>query len=200
MKKLFIVFLSIAILFGGAGCNSGANDRDIGVTESDKCVEHSSEAIYIPVGECCICEAMSGEAFASGCDTWEDIIRCAGFDKYSHELSVHDSDNGVDLFLTFDVGELFSNDEFGVHDFMKDAYLAFIRISWFTQNMSSVEAPLKFQKFAVIKLDFTGGTLVCTTNDYTPLGISTSLYVDEEELVHKFKVERVYKSFFKSVD
>ena len=198
--KVLIVFLSMAILFCGTGCNSGTNDPGIGVTESDECVEHSSEAVYSPWGECEICEAMSGKVFVSQCDSWEDIIRCSSFDKYSYELSVNESDNLVYLSLTFDVDDLFSNNEYGVHYFLKDAYLGFISISWFTQNLSSVEAPLKFQKFAVIKLNFTGGTIVCTTNDYTPLGISTSLYVDEEELVHKFKVERVYKSFFKSVD
>lgn len=204
MKRIAIVLSVILIVFTLiTAC--GNRDTSIGefasgtVSSEAGCVEHSSEAAYSQWSECTICEAMSGKQFTSQCETWEDIVARSGFDKYSYELTVEETDSIVMLSLTFEDAEIFSDDEWGVHYFMRDSYLAFVGISSFTQNRSSVDVPIEFQKFVIIKLDFPGGTVVCTTNDYTPLGISTSLYVDEES-PYKFKIERVYNLFFKSVD
>lgn len=198
MKRVAIVFLAFAFLLTMVGCNVGSENQDTSEAESDVCVEHSSETVFSPWGECNICEAMDGKSFGTQCETWEDVVALAGFDEYSYELSVTDYDTGVSLDLTFEDSEQFSDNDW-VCDFMCDSYLAFVGINCFAQNQSSVEVPDKFQKFAVIKLDFPGGSIVCTTGaSYSPVGISTSLYVDEES-PNKFMIERIYNLFFKSV-
>lgn len=215
MKRIVIVLLSALVLlvfvvsmiwFGKeqiARRKAVVDEAFFGYTDSsDKqnvCEEHSSEAAYSQWGACAICEAMQGKCFGTQCETWEDVVARTGFGKYSYELSVTDYDNGVSLDLTFEDSEQFSDNDW-VCDFMCDSYLAFVGISCFAQNQSSVEVPGKFQKFAVIKLDFPGGSIVCTTGaSYSPVGISTSLYVDEES-PNKFMIERVYNLFFKSVN
>lgn len=200
MKRFVILILSATILFTMVGCNIGSENQDTPETESDACVEHSSElAAWSFQGECKICEAMEGKSFGTQCETWEDVVALAGFDKYSYEVNVTEYDNGISLDLTFDDAEQFTDDNW-VCDFMCDSYLAFVGLSWFTWNKSSVEAPNKFQKFVVIMLEFPGGSIGCTTQAcYSPIGISTSLFVDEESS-NKFRIERIYNLFFKSVD
>lgn len=201
MKRLLIVFLSVTFLFAMAGCNLGSENQDTSETESDVCMEHSSElAAWSFRGECKICEAMEGKTFGTQCETWEDVVARAGFDKYSYELNVTEYDNIVSLELTLDDVEQFTDDSW-VCDFMCDSYLAFVGISWFTQNKSSVVTPEKFQKHFVMQLDFPGGTISCQPDEYlreSPIGIATRLYVDEES-PNKFMVERLYNLFFKSV-
>ena len=190
MKRFAVLILFTTILFTMAGCNLGSVNQDTPETEPDVCVDHSSEAVVGPWGKCDICEAMEGKSFGTQCETWEDVVALAGFDKYSYEVNVT---------LTFDYAEQFTDDMW-VSNFMCDSYLAFVGISWFTWNQSSVETPDKFQKAVGIILDFPGGLMVCNTQiSYSPTGISTSLFVDEESS-NKFRIERIYNLFFKSVD
>ena len=209
MKK-FAILLSVALIllvvivvYDNADLSN--DEPTLSATEAAtiptgrECVEHSSEAVVSQWAACAICEAKEGKSFGAHCETWEDVVSLAGFDKYSYELAVTEYDNWVSLDLTFDYAEQFTDDKW-VCDFMCDSYLAFVGISWFTWNQSSVETPDKFQKFAVIMLEFPGGSVVCTTQaSYSPIGISTRLFVDEESL-NKFRIERIYNLFFKSVD
>lgn len=201
MKRLLIVFLAITTLFTMSACDDMSKNQDISETEPDVCVDHSSElAAWSIGGDCKICEAIAGKSFDFQCQTWEDVVTCAGFDEYSYKLNVTEHDNIVSITLTFDDTGYFSDNNW-VGNFMSDSYLAFVRISWFTQNKSSVATPDRFQKYFVIKMDFPGGTIICLPDEYfreSPIGITTRLHVDEES-PNKFMVERWYNIFFKSV-
>ena len=200
MKRVAVVFLVVTMLFTMTGCNFGLVNQDVSETEPDVCVEHSSEAVFSQWGECDICEAMEGKSFGTQCETWEDVVALAGYDKYLYKLSVSEFENYVLLVLTFDETEQFADNDW-VSCFMNDSYLAFVGISWFTQNKSSVVAPAKFQTDTLIRLDFPGGSIVCQTDDYfiySPIGIKTGLFVDEES-PNKFMIERLYNLFFESV-
>lgn len=200
MKRFAVVFLAITVLFTMFGCGVESENQDMSEVEKEMCEEHSSEVVFSKWRACTICEAMEGKSFGTQCETWEDVVACAGFDQYSYEISVTEYDNGVSLDLTFEDSEQFADNDW-VCDFMCDSYLAFVGISWFTQNKSSVVAPDKFQKYFVIGLNFPGGTIVCQPDDYnrvSSIGILTRLFVDEDS-PNKFMVERLFNLFFKSV-
>ena len=200
MKRLLIVFLAVTITFAMAGCDLGSENQDVSQTESDVCEEHSSELVFSPWGECNICEAIEGKSFGTQCETWEDVVALAGFSEYSYEFSVSEYENVVIITLTFDENGQFTDNDW-VSWFMHDSYLAFVGISWFTQNKSSVATPDKFQKYVLVNLEFPGGEISYQPDDYftfSPIGILTRLYVDEES-PNKFMIERLYNLFFKTV-
>lgn len=200
MKRLAVIILAVTIVFTSVGCSFDSDNRKVSETEESVCVEHSAEAVVSMWGACEVCEAMAGYAFGTQCETWDDIVAIAGFNEYSYELSVSDRENIVVMTLTFSDVEKFSDEDF-VRRFMRDSYLAFVGISWFAQNKSSIVTPDKFQKHFVIRLYFPGGTIVCQPDDYnrvSSIGILTSLVVDEDS-PNKFRVERLFNFFFNSV-
>ena len=169
------------------------------VSTEAACVEHEfSEATFISPRKCEICEVTEGEPLCMQCETWEEVVALAGFDGYSYDLQVMDSDDHVILYLTIDDATLFATEE-TTNNFMLSSYLAFISISWFSQNRLGVTTPDVFQVDTSIRLNLPDGSITCMPVDNSSrMGFTTMLSCDEES-PNKSILERAYDRFFNLV-
>ena len=132
------------------------------------------------------------------CETWEEVVASAGFDEYSYELQVMESEDQVILYLTFEDTNLFTNEE-TVNNFMLRSYLSIISISWFSQNRLTVNTPDVFQVDTSIRLNFPDGSITCMPLDNSSRMGFTTMLSCEEDSQNKSILESAYDRFFSTV-
>lgn len=162
------------------------------------CEHVFSEASFIRPRTCEICKATEGEPLCMQCETWEEVIACAGFEEYSYDLQVMDSEDLVILSLTLDDNSLFATEE-TANRFMLRSYLSFIEISWFSQNRLGVTTPETFQVDISIRLSFPDGSITCVPVDNSSRMGFTTMLSCKEGSQNKAILERAYNRFFSTV-
>lgn len=180
---------------------SSATTSTTAPTEPAGCVDHVfSEATFMTPRKCKNCEATEGKPLCAQCDTWEEIVACAGFEEYSYELQVMDSDedNHVILYITITDDGLFDTED-STCSFMLQSFFAMYGISRFSQNKLDVTTPKRFQVDTSIRLNFSDGSLTCMpVNGRYKLGFSTMLSCNEDS-PNKYMIENAYNNLFSTV-
>ena len=182
-----------------SGGDSGVSTtKSVTVSPGVACRHVFSEASFISPRTCDICKATIGEPLCMQCETWEEVVASAGFDEYSYELQVMESEDQVILYLTFEDTNLFTNEE-TVNNFMLRSYLSIISISWFSQNRLTVNTPDVFQVDTSIRLNFPDGSITCMPLDNSSRMGFTTMLSCEEDSQNKSILESAYDRFFSTV-
>ena len=198
---LSVAFILLVVIVVYENADLSNDEPTVSATEiptGTACEHVFSEASFIRPRTCEICKAAEGEPLCMQCETWEEVVALAGFDEYSYDLQVMDSDNHVILYLTFDDLSLFTTEDMA-NDFMLRSYLSFISISWFSQNRLVVTTPETFQVDTSIRLNFPDGSITCMPIDNSSRMGFTTMLSCKEDSPNKAVLESAYNRFFSTV-